>query len=382
MPNPTTKTLKTTRGSKAVQVAPISPKMQAFDEAIALMNQVFKSNTGTLLAKLSDRPMNVKTFSTGSVVLDSILGGGFPVGRIIELYGPEASGKTSFALTAAGNVQKEGGTVVFVDLENALDPKYAAKLGVNTDQLAVAQPDYAEQALELVEKLAASGVVDLIVVDSVAALVPKIELEGELEQQNMGVVARLMSRSLKKLVSTANKSNTTVVFINQTRDKIGGFSPYGTPKTTTGGNAMKFFASQRIQVTRAGQVKDGKEIIGNEIKLKVVKNKIAPPFGEGITVLTFNKGINRAAEMIEVGDTYHIIERPNNRTYIEIETGITIGTSKGAAVTALEQDPEMMERLTVALRNSISSDLFSEKEEVSTPEDEDTDENFEDGDEN
>jgi recombination protein RecA len=336
-----------------------SNKLKAFDDALAILNKSFKSQQGTLIAKLSDRPLDVETISTGSVVLDSISSGGFPKGRVIEVFGAEASGKTSMALTAAGNVQREGGTVAFIDLENALDPKYAAKLGVNISELAVAQPDYAEQALELVEQLAGSGVVDLIIVDSVAALVPKIELEGELEQQNMAVVARLMSRALKKLVGTANRTKTTVVFINQTREKVG--FVMGDPTVTTGGKALKFYASQRIRVTRLSQqVKDGNTVIGSQVKIKVMKNKIGPPFGEGITILTYNKGINRAAEMIEVGPDYGVILKPNNRTYIDPLTEEVLGKSKADALKALEANPEMLARFEVDLKKRITDDMFKE----------------------
>lgn len=339
-------------------------KLKAFDEALKMINKQITSDSGTLVAKLSDRPMDVETISTGSVVLDSILGGGLPKGRVIEVFGAESSGKTSMALTAAANIQKEGGTVAFIDLENALDPKYAAKLGVKTDEMAVSQPDYAEQALELVEQLAASGVVDLIIVDSVASLVPKAELEGDMEQQTMAVVARLMSRALKKLVNTANKNKTTVIFINQIREKVG--FVLGDPTVTPGGKALKFYASQRIRVSRTGQVKDGKDIIGNTVKMKIVKNKIAPPFGEGETVLTFNKGINRAAEMIEVGPLYGVIHKPNNRSYVDPFTGEVFATSKADAVKALEQDSELFKKLSDALNTAISEDLYKEKDEESS----------------
>lgn len=356
-------------------------RQKQFSEALKLVNglSMLKSETGdSLIAKLSDRPMNVKTTSSGSLVLDSILGGGLAVGRIIEIYGPEASGKTSIALTAGGYIQKQGGNVAFIDLENALDPAYAAKLGVDVENLAVAQPDYAEQALELVEQLAQTKLVDLIIVDSVAALVPKLELEGDMDQNSIGLVARLMSRSLKKLVSTANKSGTTIIFINQTRDAIGGFSPVGTPQTTTGGKALKFFASQRIDVRRRQQVKEGKDIIGNEVRLKIVKNKIAPPFAEGLTVLTFNKGINRQAEMIQVGPDYPgVILRPNSRTYVEAETGEVIGTSKAAAIAKLEEDPALYERLAEALKKTIAEALL----EGTTKEDPDAGSSDDDGDE-
>lgn len=332
---------------------PNQAKLDAFNEALKRLNNekgLLASDTGTLIAKLSDRPMDVNTISTGSLVLDSILGGGLPIGRLIEIFGPEASGKTSIALTAVANVQRNGGTAAFIDLENALDPKYARKLGVDLDNLAVAQPDYAEQALELVEQLAGSGVVDIIVVDSIAALVPKLELEGDMEQGSIGLVARLMSRSLKKLVNTANKSKTTIIFVNQTRDAIGGFSPVGTPQTTPGGKAMKFYASQRIQVNRRQQVKEGKEIIGNEVRMKIIKNKIAPPFGEGLTILTFGRGINRAAELVTVGPELGIITMPNNRTYIEAATGEVIAKSKADAIAAIEGDPELFERLSSHLK--------------------------------
>lgn len=338
-------------------------KLAAFNEALKLINKhkTLQSETGTLIAKLSDRPLDVETISTGSMVLDSILGGGFPKGRIIEVFGAEASGKTSIALNAAANVQRDGGTVAFVDLENALDPRYAAKLGVKTDEMAVAQPDYAEQALELVEQLAASGVVDLIIVDSVAALVPKAELEGDMEQQTMAVVARLMSRALKKLVSTANRNKTTVIFINQIREKVG--FVMGDPTVTPGGKALKFFASQRIRVSRTGQVKEGKDVIGNNVKMKVVKNKIAPPFGEGETVLTFNKGINRPAELVEVAPKYGVVLKPSTRSWVEAETGEAFASSKADAIEVIQKDEALFQRLTAALQKAIEEDLFNEKAE-------------------
>lgn len=321
-------------------------RLASLEKAIGAINKGIKSElTDKSITKLSDAPLEVPTISTGSLVLDSICGGGFPRGRIIEIYGPEASGKTSIALTAVGNVQREGGTAVFIDLENALDPKYAQKLGVNVDELFIAQPDYAEQALDMIESLVDTRLVDFIVVDSVAALVPKQELEGSAEDITIGLVARLLSKSLKKLVSSANRSSTTVIFTNQVRAAIGQWSPTGNPETTTGGKAMKFFASQRIDVRRRGQVKEGKEIIGNEIRLKVVKNKIAPPFGEGVTVLTFNQGINRAAELIEIGPEIGAIFKPNNRKYIVASTGEIIGNSKAEALAAIQENEELFNTL-------------------------------------
>lgn len=340
---------------------PNAAKAKAFDELIKNVSKKFESDTGQVIAKLGDRPMDVEVTSTGSLVLDSILGGGVPKGRLIEIYGPEASGKTSVALTIVGNVQKKGGNAVFIDLENALDPRYARKLGVDVENLAVSQPDHAEQALQLVFDLTRSGVVDVIVVDSIASLVPKAELEGDMEQQTIGLLARLMSKALRGLVSAANRTQTTIVFINQTRDNIGGFSPFGTPQTTPGGKAMKFYASQRIEVKRKGQVKEGKDIIGTEVKLKVVKNKIAPPFGEGTTVLTFGRGINRAAEMIEEGKKYSsVIAMPNNRTYVAASTGEVFGKSRVEALERLENDEDLLNMLTAQLNEVLTKMIFED----------------------
>lgn len=325
-------------------------KLKAFDEVLKRLNSETKSETGSLIAKLGDKPVKVETISSGSLVLDSILGGGFPKGRIIEIFGAESSGKTTFALTAAAHVQAEGGTVAFIDFENALDPRYAGKLGVDIANMALSQPDYAEQGMQLVENLAASGVVDLIIVDSVAALVPKSELEGDLEQQSIGLVARLLSKSLKKLVSTANRTGTTIILINQIREKIGGFSPVGVPTDTTGGRAIKFYASQRIEIRKGQQIKEGQTVIGGITRMTVKKNKVAPPFMTGETVMTFGKGVNKAAEMIEVGPSFGIIHKPNNRTYLEAATEEVIGKSKADAVARLEEDEALYNRLADRLK--------------------------------
>ena len=339
-------------------------KIKAFNEALKQLNSgkgILSSESGQLIAKLSDRPRNVETISSGSLVLDSILGGGFARGRIIEIYGKEASGKTSFALTAVANVQRQGGTAAFIDLENALDPRYAKKLGVDVDNLAVSQPDNAEQALELVQRLAETGVVDVIVVDSVAALVPKLEVEGDMDQQSMGLVARLLSRAMKKLVSTANRTRTTVILINQTRVAIGAYSPVGIPEDTTGGKAIKFYASQRVSVNRRQVIKEGSVEIGTEVRLKVVKNKIAPPFGQGSTVLTFNKGVNRAAELVTEGPKLGVIHMPNNRTYVEAATGEVIAKSRADALAAIEGDKDLFDRLSAHLAR-ILEDVGSDQE--------------------
>lgn len=254
---------------------------------------------------------NVKTIPTGSVVLDSIIGGGLAQGRVIEIYGEEASGKTSIALTAAGNVQREGGTVAFIDVEQAFDPKYAQKLGVKIEELAFSQPSFAEDALKQVLMLCKSGAVDLIILDSVAALTPKAEDE-DLEKQQMALLARLLSKALRHLIAVANQTNTTVIFINQTRANVG--QMFGPQTTTSGGKALKFYASQRIQVAKKTTVKDGDEIIGTEVRLKCVKNKVGAPYGEGVTILTFAQGINRAAETALVAEELGIIEK-SGRTY-------------------------------------------------------------------
>lgn len=330
-------------------------KQEAFENAIKKLNKDWKKkhadddDPDDFISKLSATPRAVETISSGSLVLDGILGGGFPIGRMIEIYGPEASGKTSIALTAVGNVQRNGGTAALIDLEQALDPNYAAKLGVDIPNLAVAQPGVAEDALDLIEDLMETGVVDIIVVDSISALAPRAQVEGSADTQTIGLLARLLSTTLRKFVSIARKTRTTIIFINQEREAIGGFSPRGTPKTTTGGKALKYFASQRVRVARTGEMKDGSKTIGSTVKLKVHKNKIAPPGEEGETVLTFDRGINVAAEMIQSGPDYEVIERPNNRTYIEAETGEVIGKSKAEAVEKLETDQEMVNRLSAAI---------------------------------
>lgn len=337
-------------------------KEKALEEALKQINSQLKTESGDpLVAKFGDKPRNVPTVSTGSLVLDSLLGGGFAVGRVIEVFGPEASGKTSIALTAAGNVQREGGTVAFIDLEHALDPYYAETLGVNMTDLIFAQPDYAEQALNLMLKLINSDMVNMIVMDSVAALIPKAEFEGSLEDQTIGLVARILSRGLKQIAGAAAKKNVTIIFINQTRAAIGGYSPMGTPETTTGGKALQFYASQRVRVSGSKQIVEGKETIGKAVILNIKKNKIAPPFLKGETVLTFAQGINRVAELIEVGPQFGVIERPNTRTYIEAATGERIGTSKGEALETLENNKEMFDRLSTALQTAISDSVMNRR---------------------
>jgi recombination protein RecA len=332
-------------------------RQKNFEDIIARANREFKSELGgPSVYTLKDKPLKVESISTGSLVLDSLLGGGLPKGRICEIYGPEGSGKTSIALTAAGNIQRSGGTVLFVDLEHAFDPLYARKLGVDVDSLGITQPDYAEQALDMVEMFAKSGTVDMIIVDSVAALVPKAEMEASMEKESMGTVAKMLSRHLRGIISVANNTGTTIVYINQIREKIGVM--FGSPETTTGGRALKFYSSARIDVRRRGQVKEGAEIIGNEVQLKIVKLKTAPPFGVGQTVLTFNKGINKAAEIIQVGEDYGIISKPapSSKSFYEVETGELISSGgKAKAISAIENDPALLERLTTSLANILEA---------------------------
>lgn len=356
-----------------------STRNKAVDDVLAQINKQIKSDLGDVLNVFGDKPYNKEVISTGSLVLDSKLGGGLAKGRIIEIYGPEASGKTSMALTALGNAQAGGGIGAFIDLEHALDPIYASTLGVDMDNLIFAQPDYGEQAMEIVSKLTDSGIVDIIVIDSVAALVPKAELEGTMEDHTIGAVARLLSKALRQLVASAAKNGVTLVFINQTRAQIGGFSPVGVPETTTGGKALQFYASQRIRVSRGQQVKEGTTVIGNIMKFNVKKNKIAPPFLTGETILTFAKGINRAAELIEVGPDYGVIEKPNNRTYIEAETGEKLGTSKSDAIAAIENDEVIFNRIAAAFSAAVSNNLMGEAaEKVAKGAETDPDEDDED----
>lgn len=320
---------------------------------------------------LKDRnTTKVETISSGSLVLDKLLGGGLAKGRIIEIYGPEASGKTSIALTAVGNVQKTGGTAVFIDLEHALDPKYAKKLGVNLDELVLAQPESAETSLDLILDLTVSGAVDIIVLDSVAALVPQAELDGDASNAHVATTARLLSSSLKKLISKAAITGTTVIYINQERTEIGKFSPFGTPTTTTGGKALRFYASQRINVRRGQKINgdesgDKNKNIGNQVKFKIVKNKIAPPFGEGESVLTYNKGINVPAEMLEVGKDYGAF-KIEGRTYTEIETGDVFAKSKADALAAISTNLEMLKRMQVVVAKNIEAKMYDDE----VPEDE------------
>jgi recombination protein RecA len=281
-------------------------KARAIDMAVTQIERLFGKGA---IMKLGEKPVEeVPVVSTGSIALDIALGvGGLPRGRVIEIYGPEASGKTTLALEVVAQIQKQGGTASFVDAEHALDISYAKKIGVHTDDLLISQPDTGEQALEITEILVRSGAVDVIVIDSVAALVPRAEIEGEMGDAHVGLQARLMSQALRKLTATISKSLTTVIFINQIRHKIG--IMFGNPETTTGGNALKFYSSVRLDIRRIGSIKDGQDIVGNRTRVKVVKNKLAPPFKEVEFDIIFGEGISKEGEMVDLGVEVGVIEK-------------------------------------------------------------------------
>ena len=289
---------------------------------------------------------NIEAISTGSLTLDIALGiGGLPKGRVVEIYGPESSGKTTLTLQVIAECQKAGGTAAFVDAEHALDPGYAAKLGVNVDDLLVSQPDTGEQALEIADMLVRSGAVDIVVVDSVAALTPKAEIEGDMGDSHVGLQARLMSQALRKLTGNIKRSNTLVIFINQIRMKIGVM--FGSPETTTGGNALKFYASVRLDIRRIGSIKKGEEVIGNETRVKVVKNKMAPPFKQAEFEILYGEGISREGELIELGVNQGLIGKAGAwYSY----NGDKIGQGKDNAKNYLKEHPEMAKTIEQAIR--------------------------------
>lgn len=293
----------------------------------------------------------VETISTGSISLDMALGGGIPKGRIIEIYGPESSGKTTLTLHAIAEIQKAGGTAAFIDAEHALDPAYAKRIGVDVENLLLSQPDNGEQALEITETLVRSNAVDLIVVDSVAALVPRAEIEGDMGDSHMGLQARLMSQALRKLTGVINRSNATVIFINQIRMKIGVM--FGNPETTTGGNALKFYASVRMDIRRIGQIKQGEEIIGNRTKVKVVKNKIAPPFRIAEFDIMYNKGISRSGDVLDLATEKGIVEK-SGAWYAYKEQ--KIGQGREATKTYLEENPKVLEELSKKVREAAAKE--------------------------
>ncbi|EAK0291922.1 recombinase RecA [Campylobacter jejuni] len=323
-------------------------KRKSLDAALKSLDKTF--GKGTIL-RLGDKEVEqIDSIGTGSVGLDLALGiGGVPKGRIIEIYGPESSGKTTLTLHIIAECQKAGGVCAFIDAEHALDVKYAKNLGVNTDDLYVSQPDFGEQALEIVETIARSGAVDLIVVDSVAALTPKAEIEGDMGDQHVGLQARLMSQALRKLTGIVHKMNTTVIFINQIRMKIGTMG-YGTPETTTGGNALKFYASVRLDVRKVATLKQNEEPIGNRVKVKVVKNKVAPPFRQAEFDVMFGEGLSREGELIDYGVKLDIVDKSGAWfSYKDKKLGQGRENSKAF----LKENPEIADEITKAIQNSM-----------------------------
>jgi recombination protein RecA len=305
MANPSLRAVNTDKDSKKTS-ADNPDKKRALDAALSQIERSF--GKGSIMKLGTDEKVEVETISTGSLGLDLALGiGGFARGRVIEIYGPESSGKTTLALHAVAEAQKKGGTAAFIDAEHALDTSYAAKLGVDINNLLISQPDSGEQALEIVDTLVRSGALDILVIDSVAALVPRAELEGEMGDSHMGLHARLMSQALRKLTGTISRSNTTVIFINQIRLKIGVM--FGNPETTTGGNALKFYASVRLDIRRTGAIKDKEEVVGSSTRVKVVKNKLAPPFRTVEFDIMYGEGVSKVGELIDLGVAANLVEK-------------------------------------------------------------------------
>ena len=327
----------------------------------AALSQIEKQyGKGSNMRMDSEAIKDIQVVSTGSLGLDLALGvGGLPRGRVVEIYGPESSGKTTLTLQVIAEVQKMGGTAAFIDAENALDPTYAAKLGVKTDDLLISQPDTGEQALEIADMLVRSGAVDVIVVDSVAALTPKAEIEGEMGEPQMGLQARLMSQALRKLTANIKRTNTLVIFINQIRMKIGVM--FGNPETTTGGNALKFYASVRLDIRRTGAIKKGEEIIGNETRVKVVKNKVAPPFRQAEFQILYGEGISREGEIIDMGVSHGYIEK-SGAWYSY--NGERIGQGKDNVREFLKQNPD----IAAAIEGRIRTELLGKTPAVVTEE--------------
>ena len=331
-----------------------SPTASADDKSKALaaaLGQIEKQFGKGSVMRLGDHDVSrdIQSISTGSLGLDIALGiGGLPRGRVVEIYGPESSGKTTLTLQVIAEMQKIGGTAAFIDAEHALDPNYAQKLGVDVDNLLVSQPDTGEQALEIADMLVRSGSVDIVVIDSVAALTPKAEIEGEMGDSHMGLQARLMSQALRKLTANIKRTNTLVIFINQIRMKIGVM--FGSPETTTGGNALKFYASVRLDIRRIGAIKKGDEIVGNETKVKVVKNKVSPPFKEAFFDILYGQGISREGEIIELGVLHKIVDK-SGAWYAY--GGDKIGQGKDNAREYLKEHPEIAKEIEAKVRAAV-----------------------------
>ena len=335
-------------GKKEVETKD-AKKAQALNDAIKQIEKQFGKGS---VMKLGDRAaVDVAVIPTGSLTLDMALGiGGYPKGRIIEIYGPESSGKTTLTLHAIAEVQKQGGTAAFIDAEHAIDPVYAKNLGVNIDELILSQPDSGEQGLEIAETLVRSGAIDLVVVDSVAALVPQVELDGEMADQQMGLQARLMSKALRKLSGVMNKTDCTIIFINQLREKIGVL--FGNPETTTGGRALKFYSSVRVEIRRSEAIKNGTEIVGNKVNIKVVKNKVAPPFKSTQVDIIYGKGISRDGEVLDLAVDKDIVDKSGAWYAYK---GEKIGQGRENAKRYLVEHPDIMNEITEAIKASLMS---------------------------
>ena len=322
-------------------------KQKALDAALSQIERQF--GKGSIMKLGDNKALNIDAVSTGSLGIDIALGiGGLPMGRIVEVYGPESSGKTTLTLQVIAEAQKEGKTCAFVDAEHALDPIYAQKLGVNIDELLVSQPDTGEQALEICDMLVRSSAVDVVIVDSVAALTPKAEIEGDMGDSHMGLQARLMSQALRKLTGNIKRSNTLCIFINQIRMKIGVM--FGNPETTTGGNALKFYASVRIDIRRIGSVKEGDEVVGNETRVKVVKNKVAPPFKQAEFIIMYGEGISKQGELIDLGVKHKIVEKAGAwYSY----NGNKVGQGKSNSIKFLKENVEIADEIEGKLRDML-----------------------------
>ena len=326
-----------------------SEKLKALKAAMEKIEKDF--GKGSIMKLGEERIDNIQVIPTGSIALDYALGvGGYPRGRIVEIYGPESSGKTTLAIHAIAEAQKQGGIAAFIDAEHAFDRFYAANLGVNVDELLISQPDNGEQALDIADQLIRSAAVDIIVIDSVAALTPKAELEGDMGDNKVGLQARLMSQALRKLTATINKTNTTCIFINQLREKIGVM--FGNPETTTGGNALKFYASVRLDIRKSQSIKDGETIIGNEVKVKVVKNKVAPPFRRAEFEIMYGEGICRVGEVVDLGVDFKILEKSGSwYSY----NGSKLGQGKEATKGVLRDNPELCDEITSKIYEAMNA---------------------------
>jgi recombination protein RecA len=337
-------------------------KAKALAAALSQIEKQFGKGSIMRLGE-SDISRDIQVVSTGSLGLDLALGiGGLPRGRVVEIYGPESSGKTTLTLSVIAQMQKQGGTAAFIDAEHALDPQYAGKLGVDVSQLLISQPDNGEQALEIADMLVRSSSVDVVVIDSVAALVPKAEIEGEMGEPQMGLQARLMSQALRKLTANIKRSNTMVIFINQIRMKIGVM--FGNPETTTGGNALKFYASVRIDIRRIGAIKKGEEVVGSETRAKVVKNKVAPPFRQAEFDILYGEGISREGEIVELGTLHRVVEKTGAwYTYGKDR----IGQGKDNARDYLKENPKVAQEIEGKIRAAVGAAAAAAQATAATP---------------